>query len=83
MTFDIKYAMVVRTHRGVEYIGNKEIKVKNQLNELGAKIALNDYLKRKYGENFILLEIESCKQDAFEKFSSMFGLKNPFGGFGL
>lgn len=74
MTFNIEYAMVIRTHRGVEYIDNKEIKVKNQLNELGAKVGLESYLKRKYGDNFIRLEIKKCEQDAMEQFGELFGV---------
>lgn len=73
MTFNIEYAMVISTHRGVEYIDNKEIKVKNQLNELGAKVGLEDFLKRKYGDNFIRLEIKKCKQDIVDRFSELFG----------
>ena len=57
MTFYIKYAFVINGPRGIEYIGNKEIRVKNKPNELGAKVALEDYLKRKYGSNFIRLEL--------------------------
>ena len=48
MTFYIKYAIVVNGPRGIEYMDGKEIRVKNQPNELGAKVALEDYLKRKY-----------------------------------
>ena len=40
----------------------KEIRVKNQPNELGAKVALEDYLKRKYGSSFIRLEDFSDRQ---------------------
>lgn len=81
MTFDIKYAMVVNGPRGIEYIDGKEIKVKNQFNELGAKVSLENYLKRKYGDKFIRLEVKSCEQDIMERFGEMFGFGNrsPFG----
>ena len=62
----------------------KEIRVKNQPNELGAKVALEDYLKRKYGSNFIRLEVHSCEQDQLEQLYNMFGWRrkvNPPGGF--
>lgn len=84
MTFYIKYAFVINGPRGIEYIGDKEIRVKNKPNELGAKVALEDYLKRKYGSNFIRLEVNSCEQDPMEQFYEMFGMggkRNPFGGF--
>lgn len=81
MTFNIKYAIVVNGPRGIEYIDNKEIIVKNQINELGAKVSLEDYLKRKYGEKFIRLEVKSCEQNIMEKFGEMFGFgkRSPFG----
>lgn len=80
MTFNIKYAMVVNGPRGIEYIDNKEIIVKNQFKELGAKVSLEDYLKRKYGEKFIRLEVKSCEQNIMEKFGEMFGFgkRSPF-----
>ena len=77
MTFNIKYAIVVNGPRGIEYIDNKEIYVKNQFNELGAKISLEKYLQRKYGSQFIRLEIKSCEEDVVSKFYNMFsGLRN-------
>lgn len=77
MTFNIKYAIVVNGPRGIEYIDNKEIYVKNQFNELGAKISLEKYLQRKYGNQFVRLEIKSCKEDVVSKFYNMFsGLRN-------
>lgn len=84
MTYYIKYAIVVNGPRGMEYMDGKEIRVKNQPNELGAKVALEDYLKRKYGSSFIRLEVHSCEQDSLEKLYSMFGSGrrfNPPGGF--
>lgn len=77
MTFNIKYAIVVNGPRGIEYIDNKEIYVKNQFNELGAKISLEKYLQRKYGNQFVRLEIKSCEEDVVSKFYNMFsGLRN-------
>ena len=59
----------------------KEIIVKNQINELGAKVSLESYLKRKYGEKFIRLEVKSCEQNIMEKWGEMFGFggRSPFG----
>lgn len=74
MTFYIEYAMVLRTNRGIEYIDGKSIRVKNQVNELGAKIGLNDYLKRKYKEAFVRLEIKSYKRDPMEELNELFGM---------
>lgn len=77
MTFNVKYAIVVNGPRGIEYIDNKEIYVKNQFNELGAKISLEKYLQRKYGNQFVRLEIKSCEEDVVSKFYNMFsGLRN-------
>ena len=77
MTFNIKYAIVVNGPRGIEYIDNKEIYVKNQFNELGAKISLEKYLQRKYGNQFVRLEIKSCEEDVVSKFYNIFsGLRN-------
>lgn len=73
--FYIKYAMVINGPRGVEYIDGKEIRVSNQVNELGAKINLENYLKRKYGVNFIRLEIHSCEEDPLAVFYKMFGYR--------
>lgn len=85
MTFTIEYAMVLKTNKGIEYIDNKEIRVKNQPNELGAKCALEEFLKRKYGNYFIHLEVKKCERDIIGQFNELFGYggRNPFGGFGL
>lgn len=52
---------------------DKQIKVKNQNNELTAKCALENYLKKKYGDTFISLVITDCKEDIMAKFSELFG----------
>ena len=38
MTYYIKYAIVVNGPRGIEYMDGKEIRVKNQPNELGPRL---------------------------------------------
>ena len=44
---------------------DKEIIVKNKSSELVAKCALEDYLRRKYGESFKQLIITKCNPDIF------------------
>lgn len=75
MDYRIEYAMVINGPRGVEYIDNKIIDVKNKFNELAAKVALEDYLKRKYGNGFIRLEVKSCRK------KPLFDFLKGFGGF--
>lgn len=70
-TFFIRYAVSVRTPEGITCIDGKEIIVKNQLNELFAKINLEKYLEQKYGSNFIKLEIKECFDDSFGLFAMM------------
>lgn len=78
--FLISYSVFITEDNGnVNEISNKEMRVKNQLNELGAKIALEDYLKRKYGDTFHHLVITKCKTDFMNQFGDMFGKSNPFG----
>lgn len=78
--FLISYSVFITEDNGnVNEISNKEMRVKNQLNELGAKIALEDYLKRKYGDTFHHLVITKCKTDFMSQFGDMFGKSNPFG----
>lgn len=78
-TYIIDYCVILTNSDGSEeYIRGKQIKVKNQVNELGAKIGLEDYLKRKY-DNFKRLEISGCKEDILQSFNNLFGSANPFG----
>lgn len=79
-SFLISYSVFITQDDGkISEISNKEMRVKNQLNELGAKIALEDFLKRKYGESFHHLVINSCKNDFLNAFKGLFGSQNPFG----
>lgn len=67
MTFIINYNIVLKSGT----ITNKQIKVKNKENELMAKCSLEDYLRRKYGNNFIELIITKCTQ-SFNDISDIF-----------
>lgn len=82
-TFVIRYSIYLNNNGEIEEISDKEIIVKNQFNELGAKINLEDYLKRKYS-NFNKLVVHNCmEQNQFtDIFNSWFGgnKDNPFGG---
>ncbi len=74
MNYRINYNVVLYS----ETLYDKEIKVKNKSNELIAKVSLEDYLKRKYGNSFRQLVITSCLPD------NPFGdsiLNDIFGGF--
>ena len=73
MNYRIKYNVILFSE--VKY--DKEIIVKNKDNELIAKVSLEDYLKRKYGDEFRQLIITSCSPDyanVFSMFNSMWGL---------
>ena len=59
MNYRINYNIVLYS----ETLYDKEIIVKNKANELIAKISLEDYLKRKYGNSFKQLIITKCKED--------------------
>lgn len=76
-TYYICYTVVIKSIEGLRPICNKGILVKNQFNELGAKVNLEKYLRRKYGDAFYRLEIESCQEDAFGLFSA-FTRNRPF-----
>lgn len=58
MLFTINYNIVLKSGT----ITNKQIRVKNKENELIAKCSLEDYLRRKYGNDFIGLIITKCTQ---------------------
>lgn len=72
MNYIIKYNLILFN----EILYDKEIKVKNKDSELIAKVSLEDYLKRKYGDSFRQLVITSCLLDnPFEHplFTDIFG----------
>lgn len=68
MTFTINYNIVLKS----ETITNKQIRVKNKENELIAKCSLEDYLRRKYGNDFIKLIITKCIQSSFDDILDIF-----------
>jgi hypothetical protein len=49
----------------------KEIVVKNCMGELHAKVKLNDYLKRKYGDG-VLIVLTCSNNNAFNIFGDIF-----------
>lgn len=59
MDYTINYNLYLQS----KTLYDKIIIVKNKSGELVAKVALEDYLKRKYGDNFLRLEITSCMND--------------------
>lgn len=71
MNYTINYNVYLKSGN----LYGKIIKVKNKERDLIAKVALEDYLKRKHGDNFLKLEITSCLEDSlFNKdFASWFG----------
>lgn len=68
MVFLIDYNVVLKS--GTIY--NKQIKVKNKDSELIAKCSLENYLRRKYGDNFIKLIITNCIIDGSDIFYTIF-----------
>ena len=68
MVFLIDYNVVLKS--GTIY--NKQIKVKNKDSELIAKYSLENYLRRKYGDNFIKLIITNCIIDGSDIFYTIF-----------
>lgn len=58
-TYLIKYDIILRNGS----LKGKIIRVKNQENELFAKINLEKYLKKKYNDEFLNLYIESITND--------------------
>lgn len=67
MLFTINYNIVLKSGT----ITNKQIRVKNKENELIAKCSLEDYLRRKYGNDFRELIITKCTQ-SFNDISDFF-----------
>lgn len=80
-TFLIEYEI----YKGDRLIKSGKIRVKNQENEMYAKVNLEKYLKRK-DFNFDRMIVCECKEDFFgtfgfgKEFGDIFGGK---GGFGL
>lgn len=68
MVFLIDYNVVLKS--GTIY--NKQIKVKNKDSEIIAKCSLENYLRRKYGDNFIKLIITNCIIDGSDIFYTIF-----------
>ena len=78
-TFVINYEVLLKDGTAIK---DKEIKVKNKISELQAKISLEDYLKTKY-QNFELLIITDCHEESFfGDTTNLFGeITDFFGGF--
>lgn len=68
MVFLIDYNIVLKS--GTIY--NKQIKVKNKDSEIIAKCSLENYLRRKYGDDFIKLIITNCIIDGSDIFYTIF-----------
>lgn len=68
MVFLIDYNVVLKS--GTIY--NKQIKVKNKDSEIIAKYSLENYLRRKYGDDFIKLIITNCIIDGSDIFYTIF-----------
>lgn len=66
MNYLIDYQIVINGNT----ISGKTIKVKNQENELFAKVNLENYLRRKYGDSFSSLVVNNIIPD--DDFISMF-----------
>ena len=60
MNYTIGYNVYLKSGN---HLYGKIIRVKNKDRDLLAKVALEDYLKRKHGNNFMKLEITSCNED--------------------
>ena len=72
MTFTIDYNITLKSGT----LFGKQIKVKNKENELIAKCSLEDYLRKKYGKDFLELVITNCRNTTlgdFDTFSDLFG----------
>ena len=67
-TYFIEYEVTVKTVGGPISIPGR-ILVKRQMNELFAKLNLEKYLERKYGEAFNSLYIKSIREDTLGFYS--------------
>ena len=72
MTYLISYNVILSN----DTLEDKQIKVKNKDNELMAKCALEDYLKRKYKDDFRQLVISKCESDIVSSFAELLGMPN-------
>lgn len=76
VTFVITYSLY---HISGKIDNDKEMKVKNCMGELHAKVKLNEYLKSKI-KDFDYIIIHTCKEDRIGDFLRGFGSSggNPF-----
>lgn len=72
-TFRIKYDI----HCKLENFFNKEILVKNCMNELHAKLKLGEYIEKKYGKEFECIQFKSVKEEY--NLDDMFKSNSDFG----
>lgn len=72
MTYLISYNVILSNN----ILEDKQIKVKNKDNELMAKCALEDYLRKKYKDDFRQLVISKCESDIMSSFADLFGMSN-------
>ena len=72
MTYLISYNVILSNNT----LEDKQIKVKNKDNELMAKCALEDYLRKKYKDDFRQLVISKCESDIMSSFADLFGISN-------
>jgi len=61
MKYRIKYNLILKD----QTLYDKEILVNNQINELFAKVNLENYLHKKYGDSFSCLHIISISENDF------------------
>lgn len=59
--YRIKYSVTLNSPSGIKELIGKEIIVRNRENELWAKLGLEGYLRKKYGEDFMSCSIFSCE----------------------
>lgn len=71
-SYRIKYKLVLNTEQGQRAYPNKEMIVRRKENDLWAKLALEDYLKKKYGERFVSMTVVSCEPEFDILFESLF-----------
>lgn len=61
--YRIKYSVTLNSPSGRKELTGKEIIVRNRENELWAKLALEGYLRKKYGEAFVSCIVSSCEPE--------------------
>jgi len=67
-TFRIQYDV----HCKFENFFNKEILVKNCMNEIHAKLKLGEFLEKKYGKEFEVAHFKSIKEEGKNPYSDIF-----------